>query len=66
MSVQALFLNGRFGNSAGSERPDILADILMKFQPVEMLLQHYHCLFHAEVSFQLTVVGFPNHVCSLA
>jgi hypothetical protein len=36
--VQALFLSGRFGNSAGSVGPDILADLLSKFWPVEMLL----------------------------
>jgi hypothetical protein len=38
MGVQALFLSGRFGNSAGSAGPDTLADLLLKFQPVEMFL----------------------------
>jgi hypothetical protein len=36
--VQALFISGRFGNSAGSARPDILADLMLKFRPVEMFL----------------------------
>jgi hypothetical protein len=48
--VHALFLSGKFGNSIGSVGPDILADILSKFRPVEMLLQHCHCIFYAEVS----------------
>jgi hypothetical protein len=36
--VQALLLSGQFGNSAGSAGPDILADLLSKFRPVEMFL----------------------------
>jgi hypothetical protein len=36
--VQALSLSGRFGNNAGSVGPDILADLLSKFRPVEMFL----------------------------
>jgi hypothetical protein len=36
--VHALFLSGWFGNSAGSVGPDILVDLLFKFQPVEMFL----------------------------
>jgi hypothetical protein len=38
MGVHALFLSGRFGNSAGSAGLDILADLLSKFRPVEMFL----------------------------
>jgi hypothetical protein len=36
--VHALFLSGRFGNSASSAGPDILVDLLSKFQPVEIFL----------------------------
>jgi hypothetical protein len=36
--VQAMFLSGWFGYSAGSARPNILVDLLSKFQPVEMFL----------------------------
>jgi hypothetical protein len=36
--VETLFLSGQFGNSAGSARPDILVDLLLKFRPVEMFL----------------------------
>jgi hypothetical protein len=61
-----LFLSGQFGNNIGIARPDILADIMLKFWPVEMFLQHCHCIFDAEVSSYLTVVGFPNHLRSLA
>jgi hypothetical protein len=64
--VQALFLSGQFGNSAGSARPDILVDLLSKFRPVEMFLQHCHCLFDVEVSFHPIVVGFPDQLFSLA
>jgi hypothetical protein len=64
--VHALFLSGRFGNSAGSAGPDILVDLLSKFRPVEMFLQHCHCLFDAEVSCHPTVVGFPDQLRSLA
>ena len=37
-SVQALFLDGWFNNSVGGAWLNILADILLKFRPVEMLL----------------------------
>jgi hypothetical protein len=36
--VQALFLSGRFGNRAGNAVPNILADLLSKFQRVKMFL----------------------------
>jgi hypothetical protein len=39
--VQALFLSGRFDNSIGSAGPNILVDLLSKFQLVEMFLQHF-------------------------
>jgi hypothetical protein len=65
MSVHALFLSDRFDNSTGNARPDIIVDILSKFWPVEMSLQHCHCLFHAKVSCHPTVVGFPNQLRSL-
>jgi hypothetical protein len=46
--------------SVGSVGPDILVDIMSKFRPVEMSLQHCHYLFYAEVSYHPTVVGFPK------
>ena len=61
-----MFLSGRFGNSVGSVGPDILTDLLSKFRPVEMIMQHCHYLFYAEVSCHPTVVGFPDHLRSLA
>jgi hypothetical protein len=61
-----LFLSGHFGNNAGNGGLDILADILSKIWLVEMLLQHFHYLFYAELTCHLTVVGFPNHLCPLA
>jgi hypothetical protein len=46
MGVHALFLSGQFGNSAGSGGPNILADLLSKFRPVEIFLSHFHYLFN--------------------
>jgi hypothetical protein len=60
--VHALFLNGQFGNSACSERPDILDNIMSMSRLIEMLLQHFHYLFYTEVSCHLTIVIFPNHL----
>jgi hypothetical protein len=64
--VHALFLSGRFGNSASSAGPDVLPDLLSKFQLVEMFLQHFHCLFDVEVSCHPTVVGFPDQIHSFS
>jgi hypothetical protein len=36
--VQASFLIGRFGNSAGSVGLDIIVDLLSKFHPLEIFL----------------------------
>jgi hypothetical protein len=58
--VHAWFLNGRFGNGTSRARPDIVADILSEFCPIEMLLQHHHCVFYVEVSCHPTIVSFPN------
>jgi hypothetical protein len=55
MGLQALFLYGRFGNSAGGVGPDIISNILSKFRLIEMFLQHYHCLFNTKVSCHPTV-----------
>jgi hypothetical protein len=63
--VHALFLSVWFGNSEGSAGPDILVNLLSKFQPVEMFMQHCHCLFNVEVSCHPTVVGFLDHHFSL-
>jgi hypothetical protein len=55
--VQTMFLSGQFGNNVGSEKPDILDDLMSKLRPVEMFLQHFHCVFNNEVSYHPTVVG---------
>jgi hypothetical protein len=60
------FLVVSFGNIVGSAGLDILADLLLKFQPVEMFLQHFHCLFDVEVSCHSTIVVFLDHLHSLA
>ena len=37
-SIEALILNGWFGNGAGSVGSDVLPDVLSKVQPIEILL----------------------------
>jgi hypothetical protein len=64
--VQTMFLSGQFGNSTGGARPDILVDILSKFWPVKMFLQHDHYLFDAKVSCHPTIVSFSNQLRMLA
>jgi hypothetical protein len=41
-SIEALLLDGRFGNSASSAGLDVLPDILSKVRPIEILLQYCH------------------------
>jgi len=40
-SIEALLLDGRFGNGIGSARFDVLPDILSKIRPIEILLQYF-------------------------
>jgi hypothetical protein len=42
-SIEALLLDGRFGNGVGSAGSDVLPDILSKVWPIEILLQYCHC-----------------------
>ena len=41
-SIEALLLDGRFGNGATSAGLDALPGILSKVRPIEILLQYYH------------------------
>jgi hypothetical protein len=66
MGVHSLFLSGRVGNNTGNAGLDILANLLSKFKPVEIFLQHCHCLFDAEVFYHLTIVGFTDQTHSLS
>jgi hypothetical protein len=66
MGVQALLLNGLFRNGTSSGRANVLGDIMSKFQPIEILLYHCHCLFQAKVSCHPIVVSFSNHLRTLA
>jgi hypothetical protein len=50
----------------GSAISDILVDIMSNFWPIKMLLKNDHSFLHAKMSCHLTVVGFPNRLCTLA
>jgi len=64
--VQAFFLCVWFGNNVGSVGPDIHADIMSKFRPIKMFMQHCHYLFDTKMSRHPTVVGFQNHLFLIA
>ena len=65
-SIEALILNERFGNDAGSVGSDVLTDILSKVWPIEILLQYYHYFLDPKIPNDPTVVRFPNHLGTLA
>ena len=65
-SIEALILDGWFGNGVGSARSDVLIDVLSKVQPIEILLQYCHCFLDPEMPSNSTVVRFPNHLGMLA
>jgi hypothetical protein len=65
-SIEALLLDGRFDNGAGSVGSDVLLDILSKVWPIEILLQYYHCFLNPKMPSDSTIVRFPNHLGTLA
>jgi hypothetical protein len=65
-SIEALLLDGRFGNGAGSAGSDVLLDILSKVWPIEILMQYCHCFLDPEMPSDPTIVCFPNHLGMLA
>ena len=65
-SIEALLLNGWFGNSASSAGSDVLPDVLSKVWPIEILLQYCHYFLDPKMPSDPTVVRFPNHLRMLA
>ena len=65
-SIEALLLDGWFGNGAGSVGSDVLPDVLSKVRPIEILLQYCHYFLDPEMPSDPTVVRFPNHLGTLA
>ena len=61
-SIEALLLDGRFGNGASSAGLDVLPDILSKVRPIEILLQYCHGFLDPEMPNDPTVVRLPNHL----
>ena len=65
-SIEALLLDGWFGNGAGSAGLDLLLDILSNIRLIEILLQYDHCFLDPKMPNNPTVVRFPNHLGTLA
>ena len=65
-SIEALLLDGWFGNGAGITGSDVLPDVLSKVQPIEIILQYYHYFLNPEIPSDPTVVRFLNHLGMLA
>jgi hypothetical protein len=65
-SIEALLLDGQFGNGASHAGLDVLPDILSKVEPIEILLQYCHSFLDPEMPNKPTVVRLPNHLGTLA
>jgi hypothetical protein len=65
-SIEALLLDGRFGNGTRSEGLDVLPDILSKVQPIEILFQYCHDFPDPEMPSDPTLVCLQNHLGTLA
>ena len=65
-SIEALLLDGRFGDGTSSAGLDVLPNILSKVRPIKILLQYYHYFLDPEMHSDPTVVRFPNHPGTLA
>jgi hypothetical protein len=61
-SIEALLVDGQFGNGAKSAGSNVLPDILPKIKPIEILLQYFHHFLKPEMFSGLTVVCFPNQL----
>jgi hypothetical protein len=48
-SIEALLIDGQFGNGASSVGLDVLPDILSKVWPIEIILQYYHSFLDPEM-----------------
>ena len=64
--IEALLLNGWFGNGACSVGSDVILNVLSKVQPIEIILQYYHYFLDPKMPSDLTEVRFPNHLGMLA
>lgn len=63
--MQAFLVDVLFGNDVGSGGSNVLPNILMKFQPIKILLQYCHYFLCSEMSSDLTVVCFLNKLGTL-
>ena len=65
-SIEALLLDGRFGNGSSSEESDVLPNIMSKVRSIEILLQYFHYFLDPDMSSDPTIVQFPNHFGMIA
>jgi hypothetical protein len=65
-SIEALLLDGRFGNGASNAGLDVLPDILSKVWLIEILLQYCQGFLDPEMPSDSTIVRLPNHLGMLA
>ena len=63
--IEALLLDGWFGNGASSAGFDVLPEILSKIRSIEILMQNCHFFLDPEMPNNPTVVCFPNHLSTL-
>ena len=65
-SIEALLLDGWFGNGASSAGSDVLPDVLLKVRLIKILLQDCHSFLDPEMPSDPTIVHFPNYLGTLA
>ena len=64
-NIEALLLDGRFGNGTGSAGSDVLSDVFSNILLIEILLQYCHYFLDPKMPSDLTVVRFPKHIGTL-
>jgi hypothetical protein len=65
-NIEALLLDGQFGNGTSSSGLDVLPHILSRFRPMEILLQYCQGFIDPEIPNNPTIVRLPNHPGMLA
>jgi hypothetical protein len=61
-SIEALLLDGQFGNGTDSTGSDVLPDISSKVWIIEILLQYCHYFLDPEMPNDSIIVCFPNNL----
>ena len=64
--IEALLLDGWFGNGVSSAESDVISDMLLKVRPIEILLQYCHYFLDPKIPSDSTIVCFPYHLGTLS